>query len=217
MTNQGLIGKLFPGFLPMMTMHAEQAGASRAERLWQGRFLSSNASIDGRMVDFGSFRQVPNWRRLSGQPKEVFGAEVEQLKAAANSVSFYLYRNYGGESSRQILDSVYKAISDSNISAFQRQCDFGFGVVNLEKPQSISELRDAITNFYGVQQLNNGAADGPESTVTPWLLDLRTTPEAAAKEMTNLELSAGSYVLALLAEQDRGNRNSIFSQRALRG
>lgn len=79
----------YPTILEMFSRFAQQLGAARALRLWLGRFLTSNISIDGAVVDFGAFRTVPNWRRILGVAGENFGAEFMQLRHGFLSVAAY--------------------------------------------------------------------------------------------------------------------------------
>jgi len=82
----------------MFLRFARQIGHGRAHRLWIGPFFTGNASIDGALVDFGSFRAVPSWRRASvyGFPGEAFGVDSGRIGAAIDSLCTY-FRKYAVE------------------------------------------------------------------------------------------------------------------------
>jgi hypothetical protein len=212
MNNDGLIGSLFPGFLPMMKMHAEQIGAARALRLWQGRFLTSNASIDGRLADFGSFRQVVNWRRSVGQSNEVFGAEGTQLNAAAHSLSFYLYRHFDETTARNNLPKVYQEIQKSTDQSFKTQCHFGFAVDHICETGRAIDYNDAIAAFYLAQQEVSGGADDLSIQAHTWLPDVAQNPRQAAQMMNKTEFKIARELVLQIKYQDAINSSTLFSQ-----
>lgn len=95
--------------LGVMSIHetleriAKQIGFGWANRLFHGGYFSSNIAVDGALVDFGSFRALPDWRAAyvvtSAAP---FGGEVQSLQPIVQSLSFYFSRY--GDSRNQIID-----------------------------------------------------------------------------------------------------------------
>lgn len=78
----------------MFSRLSQMCGAAFANRLWQGKFLTSNVTICGEMVDFGSFRAVDSWSAYYGEAEEVFGGEPAYIRAAFSSV-LGTFRKYG--------------------------------------------------------------------------------------------------------------------------
>lgn len=73
----------------------EQYGAGRALRLWPGPPFASNVTLDGSLVDFGSFRAVPDWSRVQGEvPGHGFGGERMLVGSAARTLE-RIGRRYG--------------------------------------------------------------------------------------------------------------------------
>lgn len=69
---------------------ARQIAFSRAHRLFPGNYSSSNVSMDGELLDFGSFRALPNWcRYISMNEIEGFGNEAPEINASIHAISFY--------------------------------------------------------------------------------------------------------------------------------
>lgn len=80
--------------IPAETLHTTfatvgaQYGFGNALRLWPGPFFVSNFTIDGELVDFGSFRALPNWMRARGESRaHSFGGEATLVAAAARSLA----------------------------------------------------------------------------------------------------------------------------------
>jgi len=67
---------------------ATQIGSCHANRLWSGQFLSSNMSVCGAFVDFGSFRSVYSWQRAVGLSSQIFGREGTSIRSAYKSLKF---------------------------------------------------------------------------------------------------------------------------------
>lgn len=64
-----------------------QYGFGNALRLWPGPFFVSNFTITGELVDFGSFRALPNWLRAKGESRaHCFGGEATLVEMAARSL-----------------------------------------------------------------------------------------------------------------------------------
>jgi hypothetical protein len=65
-----------------------QIGFSRAARLWPGPFSAANYTVDGALVDFRSFRSLPDWRRAFGETEsQPFGDESRAVSDAIGSVA----------------------------------------------------------------------------------------------------------------------------------
>jgi hypothetical protein len=84
----------FDGMGAIFHRIAIQTGVCRAHRLWQGRLATGNITVNGGLVDFGSFRAVPSWRAAVGGPGETFGDDMLALRTAIESVCFH-FQKYG--------------------------------------------------------------------------------------------------------------------------
>jgi hypothetical protein len=159
---------VFPSLSEMFMRFSRQIGAARANRLWQGQFLTSNLSVDGALADFGSFRSVPNWRATVGLAGERFGQELTQLRHALLSVAFYFIK-YGG-SAMETLDVrglLGECVRAEN-NAFSATCLQSLGIHH-EIPAA-PELEAALTEYYRVQQAMRLADNVRESA--GWLYDV---------------------------------------------
>ncbi len=64
-----------------------QYGWGRVHRLWPGPPFASNLTLTGALVDFGSFRAMPDWSRAQGEAaSHGFGAEEALITAAARTL-----------------------------------------------------------------------------------------------------------------------------------
>lgn len=157
---------IYPSVRETFTRLASQLGTARARRLWQGRFLSSNLSIDGAFIDFGAFRTVPSWRKCVGLAGECFGAEVKQLRLAFTSVLYYFAR-YSEEGDLDFdFDLFYRELEKIEEAAFMTACLTGLGVPpHRFGPQPV--LQGLLSAYYQQQQAipEGDGADGPASAV----------------------------------------------------
>jgi hypothetical protein len=158
---------VFPSLSEMFMRFSHQIGAARANRLWQGQFLSSNLSIDGALADFGSFRSVPNWRATVGLAGERFGAEMTQLRKALLSLAFYFVK-YGG-SAMEALDvrGLLGECVRAEKNTFSATCLQSLGIH--DKTAAASQLEAALSEYYQIQQTMRLADNVRESA--GWLYD----------------------------------------------
>ncbi len=151
---------VYPGVKQIFSRLAEQLGAALAYRLWPGRFLTSNLSIDGAFVDFGAFRAVPSWRRCLGLAGECFGSETQQLRLGFASVLYYYAKYAEGDELDFNVTEFYNALPNLVQRAFLDACLEGLGVQRAtfgEQPA----LEGLISAYYAQeQQMLEG--DGPE-------------------------------------------------------
>jgi hypothetical protein len=143
-------GSGFPAIGEMFGRLAEQIGCSRALRLWQGRFLSSNVTVEGALVDFGAFRSVPNWSRCHGLAGEYFGGELGQLKRAFLSVAYYATK-YADETSRPLeVRQTLNVLEHVERCAFTRASLDALGVT--PNSRGADGLSDLILEYFEQQQ-----------------------------------------------------------------
>ncbi|HYJ42182.1 MAG TPA: hypothetical protein VEW08_15420 [Steroidobacteraceae bacterium] len=149
----------YPQLLEMFRRFAQQIGVARARRLWQGRFLSSNVSIDGALVDFGSFRAVPNWRRTIGVAGECFGAEIEQLRQTFLSVAGF-FGKYAPQALTGLDPRPYlRELVALERASFLDACLSGFGAQKMSDAAPARELVACIEAYYRCQQAARTGVD----------------------------------------------------------
>jgi hypothetical protein len=158
----------YPSLVETFRRFSQQIGVARARRLWQGRFLSSNVSIDGALVDFGSFRALPNWRRTIGVAGECFGAEMEQLRRAFLSVAAYF-----GKYAPRHLDGLdprayLRELAQVEHAAFLDSCFAGCGVGD-RGDSAARALAAAFDAYYHCQQGGRIGVDVAASS--RWIYD----------------------------------------------
>jgi hypothetical protein len=150
---------IYPSLLEMFRRFAQQIGVARAHRIWQGRFLSSNVSIDGALVDFGSFRAVPNWRRTVGLAGECFGAETEQLRGAFLSVASF-FGKYAPQALTGLDPRPYlRELVALERASFVDACLAGFGARVKSEAAPARELVASIEDYYRCQQAARTGVD----------------------------------------------------------
>jgi len=157
----------FPGLTEMLTRFALQIGASRSRRLWQGKFLSSNAAVTGATADFGSFRGVPSWHGFFGLPEERFGGEQDYLILAADSLarSFRKNGSCGGASlptliSEEIPATIARGFAEDVIRSL------GLAIAGPAARRSIVE---SLQSLWRVQQRRKAQIAYAGDQKLPWI------------------------------------------------
>ena len=212
---------IYPPLLAMFRRFAQQVGAARALRLWQGRFLTSNVSIDGALVDFGSFRAVPNWRRTLGLAGECFGAELEQLRHGFLSVAGffgkYAPRALAGLDPRPYL----RDLAALERASFLDACLAGFGARVTSDAAPARELVACIEAYYRCQQAARTGVD--VAGECRWIYDA-LTGRAATRPGNSHEQAAETHLLAAIRRAEASgepggvsvrNAAAFFRPRAL--
>lgn len=170
----------FPGLVPMFERFAEQIGSSHAHRLWQGKFLSSNVTVGGALVDFGSFRSIPSWNRFFGLPDEIFGREGAYLEVAFDSVKSS-FRRLG------------RSVSEENVRAarerLQSRIKQAFGVTVISalgvKPASLATQTRIVSlfhNYFLRQQRRQIQIRDANDNNLPWIHGLLTETGVFSEE-----------------------------------
>jgi len=165
------IARITDGLLqPPFDMHsfmeavAQQIGACRALRLSQGRLLSSNITISGAMVDFGSFRAMANWRRAHGDVGEVFGDDERHVNNLAASLVFYM-KKYGNCALPGAADLI-STVNESTDKWFVRNC-IASSIGNYAG--SAANLAELFRAYYTEQQREVVKVDDPRDLRLPWI------------------------------------------------
>lgn len=185
----------YPPLLEMFRRFAQQIGVARARRLWQGRFLSSNVSIDGALVDFGSFRAVPNWRRTIGLAGECFGAEAEQLRHTFLSVAGF-FGKYAPQALAGLDPRPYlRELAALERASFLDACLAGLGAQAASDTAPARELVACLEAYYVRQQAARTGVDVAGGC--RWIHDA-FTGRAAARPGTAHEQAAEAQLLAAI-------------------
>ncbi len=196
----------YPSLLEMFRRFAQQIGVARARRLWQGRFLSSNVSIDGALVDFGSFRAVPNWRRTIGLAGECFGGEIEQLRSTFISVAGF-FGKYAPQALAGLDPRPYlRELVALERASFLDACLAGFGAQTKSDTAPARELVAGIEAYYRCQQAARTGVD--VASDCRWIHDAftgraATRPGAAHEQAAEAQLLAA--IRAAEASQELGD------------
>jgi hypothetical protein len=196
--------------LEMFRRFAQQVGVARARRLWQGRFLSSNVSIDGALVDFGSFRAVPNWRRTIGIAGECFGAEIEQLRQTFLSVAGFF-----GKYAPQALDGLdprpyLRELAAIERTSFLDACLSGLGAQTTSDTAPARELAASLEAYYRCQQAARTGVDVAGDC--RWIHDA-FTGRASARPGAAHEQAAEAQLLAAIRAAEASRKPGGVSLR----
>jgi len=154
-----------------------QIGASWALRFFQGQFLTSNVTVDGAMVDFGSFRSVPSWRRIQGMVGEAFGNEGNQVGAALDSLYFYFSKHVSTPPDAASLKDIYANVLKTADRTFQTVVLRALGVD--PRSAAASELSQLVLEYFRVQQGTAVPFQGLGETRAVWIYD--ALPSKAGK------------------------------------
>ena len=159
----------FPTLTEMFLRFAQQIGASRALRLCQGAFITSNVSADGGLVDFGSFRSMPDWRTIVGLRGESFGQELAYLRRAFVSVSSYFAKfapqSLAGVDLRRFLQELDAA----EAAQFHITCATGFGASDTPNDGEAKQLGEILDAYCAHQHSRRATFDSKDSF--SWLYD----------------------------------------------
>lgn len=150
---QGLVSCKMPHYSlkEIFERLAQQLGAMRALRLWPSRFLSSNVTIDGEIVDFGSFRVVAGWSVAVGMTGEYFGAEIFQIKRAFLSLAWYFSKYAPGALDGYDMRELLKRLECIEKEEFLSTCFRGLGISKIEG-KSLEHIGDLLSAYYAEQQ-----------------------------------------------------------------
>lgn len=190
---------LAPPLREMFRRFAQQLGTARARRLWQGRFLSSNVSIDGALVDFGSFRALPNWRRTVGLAGECFGAEAEHLRHTFISVAGY-FAKYAPRALEGLdLRPFLCELAATERASFLDACLEGIGAGSSCADPDARDLGESFDEYYRCQQAARTGVDVAGGC--RWIHDAFTG--RAARPATLRERAAEARLLEAIRHAER--------------
>jgi len=153
----------------LFTRTAEQIGSARAHRLWLGVCASSNRAIDGRIVDFGAVRAVPDWRASTTRMPEQFGNELQMVSGEIDSLSFYFHKYSSPEHPLPTREALAAEVSSRAVSSFRSACAQAM-MLDEESPATADAL-DELQAYYRAQQAECVDAADRAAWRLPWLLN----------------------------------------------
>lgn len=193
----------------MFLRFAAQVGACRANRLWQGQFLSSNMSMCGAFVDFGSFRSVYSWQRAVGLSSQVFGKEADSMRVAYKAIKFYFDKYTDGVAQRpkSFFDDFEAAMEAEIRNAFQQSCAEGFLFYDRENLKTSKTYAKLMWAYQAQQQQTIYRIGITEHWATrrPWALHAMT-PRAPEKYAAGAP--EGALIKAIKGEIDSRARGA---------
>lgn len=180
-----------PNAATMLRAVARQVGAGRAHRLWNGRPLTDNLAIDGRVLDFGGFRTLPNWKAADDCHGQIFGREMEELAKAAHSITHYI-RKYSPRQGPQpspgaVIEVIKQELSSAFSGAVASACGF-------EMRDSVGqEIAGLMQYYYHRQQSDPYYLDdlSYKWNRRDWIYyDIKSSPESLRDPIAAATLSA---------------------------
>lgn len=192
--------------------YARQIGHQRAHRLWQGRFLTSNVAIDGRLIDFGAFRSLPSWRRAVGDANERFGEEAEWLSAGAFSVIHYVEKyakgSYRAPSPRMAIAQLNAELERGFVDA----CAQALGMGEVGHSRAAMACLQFLQHHYRAQQRQTMHLGDRASWRRPWLGDAAT--KTARNQKPAEDTREFGSLLRAAAGPDASGRQALVSAAA---
>ncbi len=179
-----------PASLPELLVRvAEQIAFGRVHRLCHGGYLTSNLTMRGELLDFGSFRSVPDWSRAFSQDNMPgFGSEMLFLKSAARSLVFH-FNKYRSPSEPVLREIDVLATAELALqSRFERECLRLWGAVDIDDPCLRGEILDAMRRYYNLQQRTNISYERGSVSVRPWIS--AALPERLSNPSASVRLTA---------------------------
>jgi len=138
----GLLGVTTTGIVDTLARISRQIGHGWFHRLHHGGYFSSNVTVDGELVDFGSFRALPDWRRArTVRAAAPFGDEFSYMKPMVDSLAFY-FRKYA--SAAQQLPATHvtvRRLSEIALTAFGEACAQAFALDSVAEEGSALRVR----------------------------------------------------------------------------
>jgi hypothetical protein len=192
----------YPSLTAMFERFAQQLGVARASRLWQGRFLTSNVSIDGELVDFGSFRSVPDWRMHVSLAGECFGGEMLQLRRALLSVAGYFAKYSPIALADMNLSDNIQHLHRIENQSFISTCLNGLGIDARQEQAIADSLSSLIAAYYERQQ---AITVGWERDPSPWLLNALPPCATLSGATPDVEVDLANQIAALVMRAETSN------------
>jgi hypothetical protein len=166
---------------------SEQIAFGQVHRLCHG-FFTSNMTLSGELLDFGSFRSLPDWAKVFTQDHMPgFGGERHLLKAAVKSLC-YFYNKYKSADSSEMKEAALLAVAERALAArFDMECLRVWNLQDVPAGDLRDVVLDAMRRYYEKQQQTNVSLERGFTSLLPWLgnaLDGRATDAVATGKPT---------------------------------
>lgn len=165
-------GVAVAGWVEHFTRVAEQVGAGHVHRLCHGGYLTSNISVNGELLDFGSFRAVPDWSKafpLDNMPG--FGDELLLLVSAIRSIAF-LHRKYRAPGAPALSEqALLVAVTRALQARFDHECLRVWAVDDVEDAALRAEVIGAMRGYFAAQQAVLASYQRGFAPAQPWIGD----------------------------------------------
>ncbi|MDF4005198.1 hypothetical protein P3W33_17505 [Luteibacter sp. PPL552] len=221
--DKGALGVSTASVQETLTRISRQIGHGWFHRLYHGGVFSSNVTVDGELVDFGSFRALPDWRRArTTRAAPPFGEELAYMLPMIDSLAFY-FRKYGTEwhhlpETRSLMRDLL-AIAQSS---FEESCEKAFnlailGTKSASKPRIIAEawLRFRQAQSSLVDYIDGG---GPVGCAT----ELNSSKERPVKWVSSMlatlgpDLGQDAAIIGAAAARWASQRRLIYRETLVR-
>lgn len=133
--------------------YCDQMAYGYAHRFWLGDVSSSNVTIDGRIVDFGGFTSMPDWKRARGDlelPR--FGAEWPSLSSIIKSLAFFNAKHLGRGEDVNRIHGVAERVLSQGFSRYLYLALTGGAPIHSPHAAAITEC---LRELFGRQQMIN--------------------------------------------------------------
>ena len=157
-----------------------QIAFGQVSRLHNGGYFSSNLSIDGKLLDFGGMRALPNWAQakvLEDAPG--FGRELIEMQINIRSICFYIkkYSTYSS-SENGLVDELLRELNESYVSTFENEMIRAWGAEQM--PNEVKRrVIGAMAAYFKQQQSVCVDYTAGDTNSVPWIADSITQYEAA--------------------------------------
>lgn len=190
---------------------ATQVGFGWAHRLFHGGYFSSNITIDGELVDFGSFRAVPNWHRaFTVRNAAPFGNELDALRPMIASLAFH-FAKYGDPGNQiESLEGAQRYLNGAAEAAFDRACLEALVTddSSIYTDQTQDQILEVLRRYFRLQQLHTVDYFANEQRRrAQWLFPTMSGAPAPSSLGDSAEATAAATLRSLFTNQ-RGNRSS---------
>ncbi|MDQ0008262.1 hypothetical protein J2T07_000421 [Luteibacter jiangsuensis] len=138
----GSLGVTTTGIVDTLDRISRQIGHGWFHRLHHGGYFSSNVTVDGELVDFGSFRALPDWRRArTVRAAAPFGDEFSYMKPMVDSLAFYFRKYAPATQQLPATHVVIRRLSEIALTAFDEACTKAFALESIPAARSAVRVR----------------------------------------------------------------------------
>ena len=168
----GMSGLRVSGLMDLLTRVAEQVAFGQVHRLCHGGYLTSNLTLNGELLDFGSFRSVPDWSKvfpLDNMPG--FGDEMLLLGSAIRSLVFY-HRKYKRPEAPAVSEPLLVQVVARVLAArFDLECLRVWRVNDVADADLRRAVIEAMREYFAAQQKITVSYQRGFRSIQPWIGD----------------------------------------------